>query len=141
MKQLIEVVQEYETFLSSSDDEIRARARELELPEPLVAASLFALEEVRRSHEVRVSLASTIVPANSPANINIQHECVGQRLQVVRVEVPPEVHEHFLVGLVSLKNRRGSSDEWFYGDFLCVEVENLTHLDREFTGTVVCWKC
>ena len=66
MKQLIEVVQEYETFLSSSDDEIRAIDRVTENEGCSTAYNLPVPEEGERLYRVVLSATPTPSTKGSP---------------------------------------------------------------------------
>jgi hypothetical protein len=159
----------FEKYWAEHAAAIAERAREIGISDHAAAAAMFSLAERRREREelyapeeVLVGLGSTKVLAFSSANINVQHEYSGERLKIVRLEVPPDVAENFLLTDIKVsKNSQFYSEEcvplsvfaadagrflklevepWPVGMFLTLSVTNKDRQDRNFQGAVVCWR-
>jgi hypothetical protein len=148
---------------------IANRAREIGISDHAAAAAMFSLDERRREREelytpeeVLVGFGSTTIYTYSCANLNIQHKYSGESLKIVRLEVPPDVAENFLLTDIKVgKNSQFYSlgavplsafaadagkflklevDPWPVGLFLTLSVTNKDRNARNFQGAVVCWR-
>jgi hypothetical protein len=159
----------FERYWAENVAGIAARARDLGISDHATAATMFSLAERRREREelyapeeVLVGLGSTRIESFSSANLNVQHEYGGERLRIVRLEVPPDVAESFL--LTDVKVGRNSQwispgaiplsafaadagrflklevDPWLLSMFLTLSVTNKDRQARNFQGAVVCWR-
>lgn len=91
----------YEDFLANNMSAAEARALLLDRPVGAVAAAMFMERELLVERErtsspgdVVVGLGSTTVAGLSSVNVNVRPECA---FRPERLEVPPDVAEHFFV--------------------------------------------
>lgn len=159
----------YRRFCGERAAEINERSASLGLPVQSVAAAMFSLEERRREREelyapeeVLVGFGSTSVASFSSVNISVRHDLAEERLRLVRLEVPPEVADHFLLtnirvgknsqfiscGAVPLsafaadaeRFLRLECERWIKDQLLTVSVTNQDRVSRNFQGVAVCWR-
>ena len=161
------VAERYERYRVDGANDIRQHARELGIPDHQAAVALFARMEQQREHdalfmsrEILVGLGSNCI--EPVCSVNLNYQAYEGPLKVVRLEVPTDVAEHFMLTNLKLGcNSQFSSvgaapmavfatgsfrsvnlmllDAWQVGMFLTLSVTNIDSQARNFSGVVVCW--